>query len=262
MTTLHTLASGSSGNAALLSQNGIHLLLDAGISCRRITTSLQTLGLSLSDLSAVLITHTHTDHIAGLQTLLKKWDGPVCASEDAARDLRRRYAGLDDRLLSFLPGAQFDVDGCEVDSFSTSHDAPGSVGFRVGDAGLLTDTGYVTEQAAETLLGVPLLVLESNHDVDLLRSGPYPYYLKKRILSNEGHLSNDDAGIFASASVRAGTQTLILAHLSAENNTPAAALQSVRQALADQTLEAGVSVAPRDCVGPCHIVEERTACRN
>lgn len=261
MTTLHTLASGSSGNAALLSHDGVHLLLDAGISCRRIAASLQTLGLSLSDLSAVLITHTHTDHIAGLQTLLKKWDGPVCASEDAARDLRRRYAGLEDRLCSFVPGGRFTVDGCEVDSFPTSHDAPGSVGFRSGDAGLLTDTGYVTEQAAETLLGVPLLVLESNHDVDLLRSGPYPYYLKKRILSAEGHLSNADAACFAAATVRAGTRTLVLAHLSAENNTPSAALQTVCQALADEALESGVSVAPRDHLGPCHAVEERTVCK-
>lgn len=252
MTTLHTLASGSSGNAVLLEQDGVCLLVDAGISCRRITLALRELGRTLDDLSGILITHTHTDHITGLQTLLKQWGGPIFASKAAGQELRRKLAGIDGRLSPFVPGERFTVDGCDVDPFPTSHDAPGSAGFRVGDFGLLTDTGYVTDAAADTLSGVPLLVLESNHDVDMLRSGPYPYFLKQRILSDEGHLSNNAAAKFAVACSRSGTTEIVLAHLSKDNNTPEAALCTVSAALAEAGEAPTLSVAPRSCAGPCH----------
>lgn len=256
MTTLHTLASGSSGNAALLEQDGVCLLLDAGVSCRRISAALGLLGKSLADLSGILITHTHADHIAGLQTLLKRWDGPVFASDAAGRDLRRRLAGIEGRLSPFTFGERFTVDGCGVDAFPTSHDAPGSAGFRIGDFGLLTDTGYVTDEAAETLAGVPLLLLEANHDVELLRAGPYPYYLKRRILSDEGHLSNEAAARFAAHTCRAGTAEIVLAHLSRDNNSPEVALCAVSAALAEAGEGPILSVAERDCPGPCHRVSE------
>ncbi|WP_293008432.1 MULTISPECIES: MBL fold metallo-hydrolase [unclassified Oscillibacter] len=256
MTILHTLASGSSGNAALLEKDGVCLLLDAGISCRRITSALRELGRSLEDLSGILITHTHADHIAGLQTLLKRWDGPIYASEAAGRDLRRRLAGIENRLSPFAMGERFTVDGCDVDAFPTSHDAPGSAGFRVGDFGLLTDTGFVTDEAAEVLCGVPLLMLEANHDVDMLRGGPYPYFLKRRILGDEGHLSNEAAARFAVCSCRSGTEELVLAHLSRDNNTPETALCAVSAALAEAGEGPALSVAERECTGPCHQVTE------
>lgn len=256
MTILHTFASGSSGNAALLEKDGVCLLVDAGISCRRITAALRELGRSLGDLSGVLITHTHSDHIAGLQTLLKQWDGPVFASDAAGRDLRRRLAGIEGRLSPFALGERFAVDGCEVDAFPTSHDSPGSAGFRVGDFGLLTDTGYVTDEAAEALAGVPLLMLEANHDADMLRAGPYPYYLKRRILSDEGHLSNEAAARFAVRSCREGTLEIVLAHLSRDNNTPETALCAVSAALAEAGEGPALSVAEWDCLGPCHRVPE------
>jgi phosphoribosyl 1,2-cyclic phosphodiesterase len=148
------------------------------------------------------------------------------------------------------------VDGCDVDPFPTSHDAPGSAGFRIGDFGLLTDTGYVTDEAADTLSGVPLLVLEANHDVDMLRGGAYPYYLKQRILSDEGHLSNEAAARFAVQSCRDGTLEVVLAHLSRDNNTPGAALSAVSAALAEAGEAPALSVASRDCLGPCHEVSE------
>ncbi|MPM06516.1 hypothetical protein SDC9_52817 [bioreactor metagenome] len=122
---------------------------------------------------------------------------------------------------------------------------------------MLTDTGYVTDEAADILSGVPLLVLEANHDVDMLRAGAYPYFLKQRILSDEGHLSNEAAAGFAVQSCRDGTREVVLAHLSKDNNTPDAALSAVSAALAEAG-ETGpnLSVASRDCVGPCHKVSE------
>ena len=216
MTTLHTLASGSSGNALLLSCGSTHLLVDAGISCRRITKSLEELGLTPADLTAILITHTHADHISGLQTLLKRTDCPVCATSRTLHDLAQRLPTLAQRSL-VLAGPE-SLGEVLVTAFSTSHDAPGSCGFRLddtsGSVGILTDTGYVTDEAAAVLPGVDLAVLEANHDVETLYSGPYPYYLKQRILGAEGHLSNEDAARFAVFLAQQGTSEILLAHLS------------------------------------------------
>lgn len=265
MTTLHTLASGSSGNALLLSSGDTHLLVDAGISCRRITTGLRELGLALDDLDAILITHTHTDHISGLQTLLKHTDIPIAATAQTGRGLAYRLAGVEDRLLEASLCRPFSLGSCTVTAFPTSHDAPGACGFRFdtedGSTGILTDTGYVTDEAADILPGVDLAVLEANHDIETLRSGPYPYYLKQRILGTEGHLSNGDAAHFAVTLAESGASELILAHLSKENNTPAMARNAVETALSAAGLSPAISVAPRDRVGEAHFVSRRAICR-
>lgn len=262
MTAVHTLASGSSGNALLLSWDGGHILVDAGISCRRIAQSLQTLGLSLRDLDAVCITHTHSDHICGLQTLLKRTDCPVYASAPAGRDLLRRVVLLEDRLET--AEGPFFVKDCAVTAFPTSHDAPGSRGYRFdtpdGGAGVLTDSGVITPEAEEVLPGVALAVLEANHDVEALRSGPYPHYLKKRILSPAGHLRNEDAAAFAVKLAGAGAREIVLAHLSRENNTPAMALRAVETALSAAGLSPRLSAAPRDRLSGAYVVEGGAVC--
>ena len=247
MTTVYTLASGSSGNALLLSWDGGCLLVDAGISCRRIRQSLLPLGLDLPDLDAICITHTHSDHISGLQTLLKHTDCPVYATAPAGRDLLRRMVCLDERLED---AAAFAVKGCAGRAFPTSHDAPGACGYRFdtpdGGVGLLTDSGVVTPEAEAVLPGVSLAILEANHDVETLRSGPYPYYLKERILGPGGHLRNEDAAAFAVTLAAAGAREIVLAHLSRENNTPAMALRTVETALRAAGLSPRLSAAPRD----------------
>ena len=245
LTTIHTFASGSSGNAALFSRNGTHILLDAGISCRRITSALRSLDLAPEDLSAVLITHTHTDHISGLATIVRSWDVPIYASSLTAEGIARRVAGAVGRLRPFEPGQALPIGAFTVIPFATSHDAPGSTGYRLDEAGALTDSGYVTADAAKSLCGVRLLLLEANHDEALLRSGPYPYYLKRRILSAQGHLSNAAAAEFAVSMAQNGARELVLAHLSAENNTPDLALSAVSGALDDAGFSVRVSVAPR-----------------
>ncbi len=262
MTTVHTLASGSSGNALVLSWEGGRILVDAGISCRRVRQGLLALGLDLPDLAGICITHTHSDHISGLQTLLKHTDCPVYAAPEAGRDLLRRMVLLEDRLRE--AEGTFFVKNCAVTAFATSHDAPGSRGYRFdtpdGGFGLLTDSGFVTAEAEAVLPGVALAVLEANHDVEAVRSGPYPYFLKERILGPAGHLRNEDAAAFAVTLARAGAREIVLAHLSKENNTPAMALRAVEAALNAAGLHPRLSAAPRDGLSGAYALGGGTVC--
>ena len=254
----YTLASSSAGNAALLCSGSTRLLIDAGISYTRIRRSLGELGLPVDGLDAILITHAHADHTAGLATLIKRHHVPIRCSEETGLLLRAQLPGVEPLLAPFPLGTQFRVGDCRVASVHTSHDCRGSTGFRIDSAGcsfgILTDTG-VLPAAARSLLGVDLLVLESNHDVEALRSGPYPYALKRRVLGDTGHLSNDLAAQFAAASARAGTGEIVLAHLSRENNTPQMALNTVGRALEAAGWHGRLTVAPRDTRSACYTVE-------
>ena len=169
MLTVHTLASGSEGNCLLLSGGSVHLLVDAGISARRITASLRSLGLSPCDVAAVLLTHEHTDHTAGLATLTKQYRLPLYASDGTAAALSLRCPALRDVLRPIPRRCEFALGDVTVTVFPTSHDAAGSVDYRFdllgASVGVLTDTGFVTDEAEQALRGVGLMVLESNHDV-------------------------------------------------------------------------------------------------
>lgn len=264
MITIHTLASGSEGNAALVTDGSHHVLVDSGISARRIEIALRSLGISPAELSGIFITHAHTDHIAGLRVFLKHAPMSVFASPATCSQLT---AGLGDSASCLCPMACGEVQQLGellVTAFETSHDAAGSMDYRFdsrgASAGILTDTGYVTENARHALEGVELLVLESNHDVQWLQSGPYPYSLKQRILSDYGHLSNDAAAEFACQMAHCGTKQFVLAHLSRENNTPARASDTVERALKCGGFDAGVCVAPRGECSPGYRVEG-TVCR-
>ena len=250
----YTLASSSGGNAALVRSGGTAILLDAGISARRITQSLQTLGLTPRELDAILITHEHSDHVSGIATLTKKFAIPVYASRGTAQFLPQAAPVL--RI--FDAGDVFSVGELEIRSFRTSHDSADSVDYRIegseGAVGALTDTGYVTDAAAQALEGVDTLLLEANHDIDMLNGGPYPYPLKQRILGRRGHLSNEAAAEFALHCVRCGTRDILLAHLSAENNTPEAAEYAVARKLQAEGCPIRLSVAPRDHLSELHEV--------
>ena len=261
MIEFYTLASSSSGNAALLCTAGARLLIDAGISCARIRRVLAERGLTLEELDGILITHAHTDHISGLATLVKRCSVPIHCSEETGRQLCYQIAGVERLLCPFPLGTQLRIADCRITSIPTSHDSRGSTGYRIDSAGcsfgLLTDTG-ILPVSAQLLLGVDLLVLESNHDVETLRAGPYPYALKQRVLGDLGHLSNDLAARFAAASARAGTGEIVLAHLSKENNTPQMALNTVGRALEAAGWQGRLSVAPRDICSRRYTVEVHT----
>ena len=262
MLTLHTLASGSEGNSLLISGKQFHILVDAGISYKRIAASLATLGLTMDDIDAILITHEHSDHVCGLATLVKHHAIPIYASFATARQLVYRIAGIEPLLRGLACNDVFYVSDARITVFPTSHDAADSIDFRIdgdgGSIGILTDTGYVTDEAGSVLPGVDLLVLESNHDEEWLLSGPYPYPLKQRILGDCGHLSNDAAARFAYLMACAGTKQIVLAHLSRENNTPERALQTIRSAV--DALGVTVTAAPRNTISSCY-KSEVTACR-
>ena len=241
-----TFASGSSGNCVLASLGGAHFLLDCGISFRRVRAQLALSGLKPEDLSAVLITHDHSDHISGLATMVKYCPVPVCVPRSFSNRLLSAVPGLEERLNVIPVGEGFTVAGVAARAFPTPHDASGSVGYRLegpdGVFALATDMGEVTEDVLEGLSGARVALVEANHDIDMLRAGPYPVYLKRRILSGTGHLSNDNCAALAALLADSGTRCLILGHLSRENNTPALALSTVRAALAGR--EVSVCVAP------------------
>lgn len=254
---LRTLASGSSGNCILISEGGSHVLLDAGISCKRILTHLRELGVDPGAVAGVVITHEHSDHIAGLATLTKRLNVPVYTSPGTALQLRRRMAWPVGMLRDVAPGEGFGLGGFSVTGFATSHDAAEPMGFTFawGDkrAAVVTDLGYVSDQVLDGVLGARAVVCEFNHDVELLREGPYPYPLKRRILGDKGHLSNDAGAALALQCVEAGAHTVVLAHLSAENNTPALALGAAQTALAGHE-GVTVAVAPRSQPSPAYEV--------
>lgn len=256
-----TLASGSSGNCALLSCGTTHILLDAGISARRITTALRNLGLDPRALSGVLVTHEHTDHISGLSTLTKQLGVPVYATAPTLEVLCDRIPALEGHPIE--PGESFSLQDVQVFAFPTSHDAVCSVGYTVSGDGcrvaLATDLGYLSMPVIQAVRGCDLLVCEANHDEDWVRTGPYPYGLKQRVLGDRGHLSNEAGAELAALAVESGARTILLAHLSSENNTPARARDVVARRLTrsgvDPERDLNLAVAPKKECGAVYCLE-------
>lgn len=236
--------SGSSGNAVLLSAAGVNILIDAGKSARALCAALNEAGSDIKNIDAIFITHEHADHTGALEMISKKYSIPVHITEASAdRMPPGRY--LQGAAVMHPPLFSAEVGEVTVTSFATSHDSACCVGYRFefedGEGnhavGLATDTGYVTDGMVKSLTGCESVVLECNHDPDMLRFGPYPYQLKQRIGSRYGHLSNEDCAAFASQLAETGTRRILLAHLSRENNTPEVALAAVRAAVPDESVD-------------------------
>ncbi len=260
MLTFTTLASGSTGNAALVSCGDTHILLDAGISARQITAGLHALGVAPHQLSAILLTHEHSDHVSGLRVLTKRAGVPIYATGPTCREWYRsnRCGEVGDLFREQEPGAGVRIGALWAQSFPTPHDAACSVGWSIAGEGgrmvLCTDLGHVTGPVRRAVEGCDLLVCETNHDVDWVRSGPYPYYLKRRILGDFGHLSNEAGAELAAFAVESGTRSVLLAHLSRQNNTPDRAYEVVCRRLramgCDPERDISLSVAPASGLGP------------
>lgn len=232
---LTVFASSSSGNCCLIQGGGERVLVDAGISAKRIRDALSRAGLSFSELSGIFVTHEHSDHIKGLSILLKNTPVPVYAPGTVAAALRRLVSGVSPCLRPFAPEDPLVLGGLTVLAFPTSHDTVQSVGYRFTAEGnsiaIATDTGCITDAMLRYLPGADIALIEANHDEQMLRYGPYPAALKRRILSDEGHLSNAECTWLASVLAQSGTKQIVLGHLSAHNNAPGLALRTVRRGL-------------------------------
>lgn len=243
-----TLYSGSSGNAGVAEEDGKFLLIDMGASCRTTLKGLASLGLSPQNLAGILVTHEHTDHIRGLHVFLKHHPVPVYGSVATLEALWNMDVVHPSTELIAVDYRCEDVEGFVVEGFATSHDAAGCCGFRIKMPGgakmaIATDLGVVTNDVYGYLRGAQLVALEANYDVEQLRLGPYPYYLKRRIESPRGHLSNEASADVVAALVAEGCKRVALCHLSETNNTPGLVKQAIESAL----YRAGVP-KPAGCV--------------
>ncbi len=243
---VNLLASGSRGNALLISSGSTHLLIDAGLSARELCRRLAMAGVAPESLAAVLVTHEHIDHVRGLGPLSRRYQVPVHLHHASAAVLEAAQRPA--LIHEFDTGAELTIGDLGVRVFPVTHDARAAVGFTVsgafGKVGVATDLGIATRLVAEELRGCRSLVLESNHDEALLRDGPYPWPLKQRIRGNHGHLSNRDCAALLETLCWAGLETVCLAHLSETNNQPLMAEATARAVLDRQS-----SCRPRLLVG-------------
>lgn len=248
-----TLCSSSSGNSTYIGHCDGGILIDAGTNAKRLTEALLSVSVSPGEIKAIFITHEHTDHIGALRVFASRYSIPVYASEETLKALEKTgvLSGAFDSFAVSKAGEC--VCGMQIIPFETSHDCAGSCGYTVlmpdeRKISVLTDTGFVTDDAAEKVSGSDLILLESNYDEEMLGAGPYPQFLKQRILSDKGHLSNSDCAQAACRFVNSGTTRLVLGHISRENNTPAAALAETRAALGEMNAVEGedyiISAAP------------------
>lgn len=253
MARLYPLFSSSKGNCTYIGSREAGILIDDGVSLARLKNALTVNGLSLDAVKAVFVTHEHSDHIKGLDMLTKKTRIPVFAQGITLEGL------LDKGILHGeyyeLKGGE-EVCGIRAECFATSHDTPQSCGYRLTfrdgkSAAVCTDLGYVSPEVENALLGTDCVLLESNYDIEMLRNGSYPYYLKTRIFGKTGHLSNTESGAFAARLIQSGTTRLILGHLSQENNTPQIAEGTALAALTEFTRNGDytLNVAPVETSG-------------
>jgi len=253
------LFSSSSGNCVYIGGAEGGVLVDAGISAKRTELALWEIGVDPKSIRAVFVTHEHSDHVCGLRVFAKRHKLPVYATAGTIAALEENAADSYECFEVHRNGTE--AAGFLFEAFPTSHDTQDSCGYRItlpdgSGAAIATDLGIVTPEVFAALSGCELVMLESNHDVEMLRSGPYPYWVKKRILSDRGHLSNEACARAAAQLIQSGVTRLILGHLSKENNYPALAYEHTGAALSaigaragrDYTLE--IACAPPDIA--CH----------
>ena len=238
------LCSSSSGNSALLTADGAHYLVDAGAACRTLEKLLKEANCSAAALSGILITHEHTDHCKGAGALSRKYGLPIYASRGTWAAMRPALGELPEaNCIAFESGSDFFLDELRVTPFPIPHDAADPVGFAFDLRGVkissATDMGFMAESVFQAIRGSALVLLESNHDVELLKNGRYPARLKARILGRRGHLSNEACARTVASLAMEGARAFLLGHLSAENNRPELALAASADALSKLGLQAG-----------------------
>jgi phosphoribosyl 1,2-cyclic phosphodiesterase len=260
---VQSFASGSSGNCYFVSCGDTLILLDAGISCRGITGALRLNRYSPTDIQGILLTHEHSDHVKGVEVFAKRSKAKVFATPDTWSAIQR--LGIEvaqGQQFVVEAGCSFEIGDAKVTPFPAYHDSCDCVGYVVEDkitgqrVGLATDTGCFDQGMVDALHGCELLIIESNHDPEMLAKGPYPSFLKRRIAGEKGHLSNQSGADLAGKAISSRTECIWLAHLSIENNDPELALATMQRVL-ERQLERGqdlpeISVVPRAMLGPVY----------
>ena len=245
MVSLTVLASGSSGNSTVVATSRTRILVDCGLSCRETMKRMVAAGEDPLQISAIVVSHEHSDHVNGLWVLARKLDVPVYMTGATyaewqywARDKETRTKPQLRKIEIFQAGKAFTIGDVTVSPFTIPHDAVDPVGFTFRaegvKIGIVTDLGYMPRSVVDNIRGCDGLMIESNHDVEMLRGGPYPWVVKQRVMSRTGHLSNDALAQFFSSDYDGSAAFLVLAHLSEANNHPDLARTAAEQALADR----------------------------
>ena len=232
---LCSIASGSSGNCIYIGSETTHILVDTGISGKRTESGLKEIGLCAKDLDGILITHEHIDHISGLGVLSRKYNIPIYATKGTINAIRkcRSIGEIDtDLFCRVSEDERLQIKDLTIHPMKISHDAAQPVGYRISygreKVAVCTDIGVYNDYTVECLKGLDAVVIEANHDVRMLQTGPYPYPLKQRILGDRGHLSNENCGRLLCRILHDGMKHIVLGHLSKENNIPELAYEAVR----------------------------------
>lgn len=247
---VRNIASGSSGNSTLIWTENTRILVDAGVSALQIKRKVEKSGFEIEDIDAIIISHEHVDHIRGVERLSNRYGIKVYANDGTWLGINEsKYVkkGVDNRGIL---RENMLIGDIRIESFPVSHDAIDPVGFKINNDGdsitMVTDVGHVTGYLLRKMEDSSLIMLEANHDVEMLRKGPYPYFLKERIMGPTGHLSNDECGYSLSKISGEDLQAVILAHISEKNNTPELAEKTVKKYVRGgvKILTAGKEIGP------------------
>lgn len=252
MIKFQSIVSGSSGNCILFCCNKTKILIDCGISGKKITAYLNDMGINPCEIDKILVTHEHIDHTNGVGIISRKFDIPVLASEGTWEGMEIGKI-KDENMFWFAKNKTFDIGDVRITPFDIPHDAMQPTGYVIEAEGrkvaIATDIGHITDTVTDSLTGCEAVILEANYDEHMLQSGPYPQNLKKRISGKNGHLANKDAGTLAAYLAKNGTKHIMLGHLSNENNSPEIAFSEVARELDFGGIQVGkdvmLSVAPR-----------------
>lgn len=250
MLSAYTLFSGSSGNCTYVKSGSTEILIDAGKSALAIEHALNELGSSLEFIKAIFVTHEHSDHICGLEIISKKYKIPVHMTYPSYDKTVKCNTFLSEVACRHEINYEKEIDNIKIKSFEIPHDSAKNVGYIISDTddciGTATDIGHITDEIAKNLINCRCVILEANHDVEMLKSGPYPSFLKNRILSKNGHLSNKNCALLSCYLAENGVKCLTLAHLSKENNTHKLAYDTVFELLERNNLSIDLRVAKPD----------------
>ena len=238
---ISVLASGSKGNVSYIETKKTKILVDLGMNSTYVENKLRSFDVDPKYLDGILITHTHSDHINGLKVFIKKYKTKVYLTELMLKEINKLFQIENYEVIY----DDFSIKDLDIELINTSHDAPDSKGYIFKSDGksisYITDTGYLNRKYKEKLSNKNLYVMESNHDIKMLQNGKYPYYLKQRIISDKGHLSNEMCSKYLLSYIGNNTKTIILIHLSEENNDPSIALSTIQNILKNNKINIIIS---------------------